>query len=102
MAKAEVRKTDSPDSLKEFGECLDFARRYVGWTLDELANKLPPPTGSVRRDPRQVARWIRGEDPTPLAVVFKVEALRLPFVIALARLVDCCEEETTIRFRRRA
>lgn len=99
MLKGQVRK---PDALKEIGECLDFARRSVGWTVDRLARELPPAPGSGTRDPRQVARWIRGEDPTPLAVIFAVQALRAPFTIALARLSGACEESTTLTFKRPA
>jgi hypothetical protein len=102
MLKASLRKAESPDLWREIGACVDFARRSQGWTLDELAGQLPPPTGSEKRDPRQVARWIRGEERPLVDVVFAVAALRGPFVIALARLAGCCEEETTLRFRRTA
>lgn len=101
MLKADVRKPESADSVADIGECLDYARRIVGWNLEELAGKLPAPPGSDKRDPRQVARWLRGEERTPVDVVFAVEALRAPFVIALAQLAKC-EVTTTIAVRRSA
>lgn len=95
MLKASLPKGESADALREIGECLDFARRYVGWTVDQLA-------GELRRDSKQIGRWIRGEERTQVDTVFAAEPLRVPFVIALARLANECEEETTLRFRRRA
>lgn len=96
MLKADLRKADSADALKEIGECLDFARRAAGWTLKELA-------GAVQRDERQVQRWMDGKENTNIAAVFAVERLRQPFVIALARLSDCFDEEPmTLKARKRA
>lgn len=101
--KAALRKAESEDSLREIGECLDFARREVGWNLDELAGQLPAPAGSEKRDPRQVQRWIDGKEHVQLGVVFQVKALRAPFVVALSRLAaDDFDEETVIRRKRRA
>lgn len=94
MAKAEIRKADDGDLQAQIGGCLDYARRVVGWNLDQLSHAL-------KRDPRQVARWLRGDDRVQMDVVFGVEELRAPFVVALALLARC-EVETTIRMRRRA
>jgi ribosome-binding protein aMBF1 (putative translation factor) len=91
MAKAEVRKPENDEIQADIGGCLDYARREVGWTLDTLAEELG-------RDPRQVRRWIANEERTQLDVVFKVRALRQPFVIALARLA-ACQVEVVIRAR---
>ena len=93
--KVNLRKTDSADALIETGECLDFARRSVGWSLKELA-------AALQRDERQVQRWIDGKENTNLAAVFAVEALRQPFVIALARLSQAFDEDITLTARRRA
>lgn len=92
---ADVRKPESEDAMAEIGGCLDFARRAVGWSLKELA-------AALHRDERQVKRWMDGAETTNLAAVFAVTLLRAPFVIALARLAGECEEETTLRFKRRA
>jgi hypothetical protein len=94
MAKADLRLSEKVDFQAEIGGCLDYARRFVGWTLDQLAAEL-------KRDPRQVARWIRGEERTQVDVVFTCEPLRQPFVVALAVLASC-DVETTVRIRRRA
>ena len=92
MAKALLPKGESADALKELGECLDEARRVVGWTVDQLAAEL-------HRDSKQVARWMRGEERTQVDAVFQIAVLRQPFVIALAKLAEC-EIETTVRIRR--
>lgn len=94
MAKADLPKGESVNLLAELGGCLDAARRDVGWTVDQLA-------GELRRDSKQVARWMRGEERTQVDVVFAVSALRAPFVVALAKLAKC-EIETTVRIRRTA
>ena len=94
MLKAGRVKPEMRRYWAEIGACLDEARRVVGWTLDQLA-------GEVKRDPRQVRRWLAGEEQTQLAAVFSVASLRQPFVIALARLADC-EVITEIRVRRSA
>lgn len=94
LLKADLRKTENRRFWPETGACLDEARRVMGWSLDQLA-------GEVGRDARQVRRWIAGEEQTQIAAVFAVEALRQPFVIALARLAQC-EVITEIRVRRSA
>jgi hypothetical protein len=40
MATAVLPKRENVDirsALRDLGGCLDFARRYVGWTIDQLA-----------------------------------------------------------------
>jgi glutathione S-transferase len=92
MVKADLRKAENALLLRAIGGCLDDARAEVKWTLDQLA-------AALGRDPRQVRRWIAGEERTQVDVVFAVEALRAPFVVALARLAQC-EIETTVRIRK--
>lgn len=94
MARGVLRKPESEDALKEFGEALDFARRMEGWTLDQLAREL-------NRDPRQVRRWIAGEERTQYEYVRGFPALWQWFLIALTRGVDNCEAEVTLRFKGR-
>lgn len=95
MAKADLPKSEKREMWPEIGACLDAARRDVGWTVDELA-------GQLQRDSKQVGRWMRGEERTQVDAVFAVEPLRGPFVIALAKLADCCEIETVVRIKRTA
>jgi ribosome-binding protein aMBF1 (putative translation factor) len=85
MAKAGIRKAENDEIQAEIGGCLDYARREVGWTLDQLAAELG-------RDPRQIRRWIAGEETLQMHVAWKVQALRQPFVIALAKLAACAIE----------
>lgn len=98
MAKADLPKGENPDFLAEIGHCLDVARRDVGWNHDELADRLG-------KDKKQVGRWIRGEERTQVDAVFAVDALRGPFVVALAGLVarddSGVQVVTEIRLRRK-
>jgi ribosome-binding protein aMBF1 (putative translation factor) len=94
MAKAEVRKAENDEIQADIGGCLDYARRDAGWTLEQLAAELG-------RDPRQIRRWIANEETVQTHVVWKVRALRQPFVIALAKLAEC-SIEVVIRARRTA
>ena len=90
MVKATVRKREVEPV--DIGFCLDVARRKVGWNLDELAHALG-------KDARQVRRWISGDERTQMDVVFSVEQLRAPFVVALAELSGL-DVVTTIAVRR--
>jgi ribosome-binding protein aMBF1 (putative translation factor) len=91
MAKADLSKRETRACLADIGRCLDAARRDVGWTVDQLAAELD-------RDPKQVGRWMRGEERTQVDAVFGVKQLQKPFVVALAKLAEC-EIETTVRIR---
>jgi hypothetical protein len=97
MAKAVLPKRESDhEGLRNLGECLDFARRYVGWTVDQLAAEL-------QRDSKQVGRWLRGEERTQVDTVLMVRQLHGPFVIALANLnTEDIVVETTITIRGQA
>jgi hypothetical protein len=91
MAKADLRKAE-PGALL-IGRALQRAASLLGWSLKELA-------GAVGRDPRQVARWIAGQERAPLDLLWDVETLRQPLVIALAERCDGCDVVTEIRVRR--
>jgi ribosome-binding protein aMBF1 (putative translation factor) len=91
MARADLRKAENDEIQADIGGCLDYARREVGWTLEQLAAELG-------RDPRQVRRWIANEETVQTHVVWKAKPLRQPFVIALARLA-ACQVEVVIRAR---
>jgi hypothetical protein len=99
-----LRKPENDELMAKVGQCLDYARRIAGWTVDRLAAELPPPPGSDTRDPRQVARWLDGKERTQVDVILAVPQLHGPFVIALARLDNkgVIEVETTIRIRESA
>lgn len=84
MAHADLRKAENED-LRALGQCLFRARSWLGWTLDELAAKLPPPPEKDARDPRQVSRWERGEERTQVDVVMAVPELQQPFAAQVAK-----------------
>jgi ribosome-binding protein aMBF1 (putative translation factor) len=90
MVKAVLPSGEKRDFLAEIGGCLDYARRDVGWTVDQLSAEL-------KRDSKQVARWMRGEERTQVDVVMTVPALRKPFVIALAKVTGEFQIEATLR-----
>lgn len=91
-AKAPLRNADV--WKPQIGIALQRAVSLVGWSLKEFS-------AAVNRDPRQCARWISGVEPTPLAVIFSVSALRGPFVIALAEVSgDEVSIVTTITVKR--
>jgi ribosome-binding protein aMBF1 (putative translation factor) len=96
MAKAVLSKvtddTKKREALRNLGDCLDFARRYVGWTVDQLAAEL-------ERTPQQVGRWITGEERCQVDAVLCLRQLHGPFVIAMANLSDDVVVETTIKIR---
>lgn len=94
-AQSEVRKSDQ-EWRQAVGRLVEALRRSRGWTLDEFAGKL-------EKDPRQVARWEKGEERPQFDAILTVEELHQPFLLALADLLQhCVETETTIRIRRRA
>lgn len=95
MARASLRSGERVVNAAQIGACLDYARRVVGWSLDQLACELG-------RDARQVRRWIDGAENAQVHVVFSVPDLREPFVIALAGLAPGCDIVTTISIRRTA
>jgi ribosome-binding protein aMBF1 (putative translation factor) len=94
MAKAVLTESENVEfraTLRLIGECLDEARRYVGWTNERLAQEL-------KRDPKQVGRWMTGEERTQVDVVWTVPLLRQPFIVAMAKRASC-EIETVVRVR---
>lgn len=78
------------------GAVIQRAASLVGWSLKELAGKCD-------RDPRQVARWIDGSERPHFDVLFGVEELRQPLVVAIAELAGgAVEIETVVRVKRSA
>jgi hypothetical protein len=77
MIKAGIRKPDTgADAVRKadlraaIGARIEIARLTRGWTHEQLCAHLPAPEGSEQRDPRQVARWISGEDRAQFDVLF--------------------------------
>jgi transcriptional regulator with XRE-family HTH domain len=94
MATASLRKAEDVDYRAKIGEAVKKAARLAGdWSLKELAAHL-------KRDERQVARWLSGQERAQLDVLWEVEELRGPLVLALAELSQQAEVVTTISLRR--
>ena len=89
MVKADLRKAENVEIPVDIGACLDAARSEARWNLEQLA-------AALRRDARQVRRWIANEETVQLQVVMTVPELRRPFVIALARQTKCFAIRTVI------
>jgi transcriptional regulator with XRE-family HTH domain len=93
MAKA-VRKID-PAWKTEIGHAFQRCLALAGLSEKEAAALLDRDTG-------QIARWASGEDRPLFDVIFAVDQLRGPMVIALAELDrQRVEVETTIHIMRR-
>jgi transcriptional regulator with XRE-family HTH domain len=88
MAKADLRKAERADWLT-IGHAVERTRTLSGLSLKEFADL-------IRRDPRQVARWIAGEEPPQVAPIFAQRQLRQPFLIALAERVGVGVEIRTV------
>lgn len=96
MAKADLRKAEMPEFRVQVGRAIQRAISLVGWSLKELS-------GQVKRDERQLARWMNGAERPHFDALFAVEELRQPLVVALAELAgDQVVIETVVRVRRRA
>lgn len=93
MAKADLRKADEP-SRKLVGSAIDRARQLRGWSLKQFAD-------AVKKDERQVARWIDGSERAQLDAIIAVESMRQPLVIAFAEIAGAgVDVVTEIRVRR--
>lgn len=79
MLRADLRKADDVDFRGEIGACLQRAASLLGWSLKELS-------GKVKRDERQIARWLNGQERVQVDVVFECEELRQPFALQLSKL----------------
>lgn len=96
MAKADLPKGENAPVRSDWrllGECLDVARHALGWTVDRLAREL-------RRDEKQVSRWMRGEERPQVEIIIEIPALDAEYAIALAARKGCVVE-TVVRLQRR-
>jgi len=94
-AKARLRNPESRDIKGLLGSAIQRAVSMAGLTNKEAAARIGV-------NDSQFGKWLSGNEPPQVHRVFAVEELQQPLVIALARLMECCEEETTLRFRRSA
>jgi ribosome-binding protein aMBF1 (putative translation factor) len=94
QAKADLKKVET-DWQPLIGAVVSRAFQLAGLTQKEAA-------AAIDRNPAQVSRWCSGQERPQFDVLFAVEALRVPLVIALAGLIDGVAVETTIHVRRPA
>lgn len=99
MAKAalvDVRKAEMDEQWRSrVGQAVDSVRTEQKLSLKEFADAL-------KRDERQVSRWIDGKEHAQIAAVFAVAEFRRPLVLALCALAgEGVEIETVVRIRKR-
>lgn len=93
--RAHLRKAEIvTEAEAKVGAAVERARTLRGWTLEELA-------GHARRNARQIAKWIKGQERTQFDVLFAIDDARWKnaLVIALAELGSGVEIDTVIRVR---
>ena len=93
--KTHLRNPESRDIKAVIGSAIQRAVSAAGLSNKEAAAKIGV-------NDSQFGKWLSGNEPPQVHRVFAVEELQQPFIVALARMIDCCEEETTLRFRMRA
>lgn len=77
-AKVNLRKSENCDFRSEIGRVVQRTGELAGLTrLQQFAD-------AIKRDPRQVARWIDGSERAQFDAIWAVDALRVPLVQALA------------------
>jgi transcriptional regulator with XRE-family HTH domain len=100
MAKADLKKVETTFRA-DIGRVVAKARQSLGWSQKELVDAVELATAE-HRDVAQVSRWESGTERPQFDVLWSVEALRGPLVIALASLSDQIDVVTEIRVRRPA
>ncbi len=97
MLKADLRKAEILEWKTGVGRAIERMRLLASLSLKELAD-------AIKRDERQVARWIAGTERPQFDALFAVPRLRQPLVVAIAELAqaDGIEITTHIELRRRA
>lgn len=100
MAKANLKKFEV-DFRSAMGGCVARARKVLGWSQKELSDAIEIATGEAR-DVAQISRWEKGSERPQFDVLWSVDAMRGPLVIALASLSQQIEVSTTISIRRSA
>lgn len=94
MAKADLKKVEWREQV---GGAIERALSLAGLTQKEGWALLG------HNDGAQLNRWIKGTERPQFDVLFSVEQLRQPLVLALCELAGAgVEIETTVRIRRSA
>ena len=96
MAKADLRKADGAFWRVRIGRVIERTRMLAGLSLKEFA-------AAIKRDERQIARWITGVERMQLDAVLAVDGVRGHFIEALAEAAhDEVDVVTVIQVRRKA
>jgi transcriptional regulator with XRE-family HTH domain len=95
MARAEVRKPDDQQAWREeVAKTIERVRALSGMNLNEFAD-------AVGRDPRQVSRWLKGEERPHIDAILASEQLQEPMLVALAERLGQVQVTTQITVKRR-
>lgn len=94
QAKASLRNPEARDIKAVIGSAIQRAVSMAGMSNKEAAAKIGV-------NDSQFGKWLSGLETPQVHRVFAVEELQQPFVVALARMIEACEQETTIRFIQR-
>lgn len=92
-AKAALRLPEINPHYKKLGGCMAEVMQFAGLSLEEFAHAL-------KRDERQIARQLLGQERPQIEVVLSVDRFQGPMVIALARISSGVEVDTVIHVRR--
>lgn len=95
MAKMDLKNLEALWKVK-VGHAVQRAFKLAGLSQKEVA-------GEIERDQAQIARWAAGTERPQFDVLFAVEPLRQPLILALAELAgESVEIETTVKLKRSA
>jgi ribosome-binding protein aMBF1 (putative translation factor) len=82
MARATTRTDDEQQTWRsEVAKTIERVRALSGMNLNEFAD-------AVGRDPRQVSRWLKGEERPHIDAFFASEQLLEPLLVAFAERVE--------------
>jgi ribosome-binding protein aMBF1 (putative translation factor) len=95
MARASNRTDDEQQEWKErVAKVVERVRALSGMNLNEFAL-------AVGRDPRQVSRWLKGEERPHIDAILASEQLQEPMLVALAERIGKVKVTTQITVEKR-
>jgi DNA-binding transcriptional regulator YiaG len=95
MARATTRTEDDQQQWRtEVAKTIERVRALSGMNLNEFAD-------AVGRDPRQVSRWLKGEERPHIDAILASEQLQEPMLVALAERIGRVKVTTQITVEKR-
>jgi transcriptional regulator with XRE-family HTH domain len=95
MAKASQPSEGERDAYREeVAKWIERVRALSGKNLNEFAE-------AVGRDPRQVSRWLKGEERPHIDAIWASEQLQEPMLVALAERIGRVKVTTQITVEKR-